>query len=313
MLAGAAGAEVSGIALARIAADGELHTAAVGCARFAPDGRRCAHPLSPHTRFRVASLSKLITAVTVLRLVEAGRLRLDAPLAALLGPGPATSAAGQRSPTVAELLAHTSSLRDAAEPVPAATPLSEWMALAPRFDLAHPPGTSFHYANLNYVMAGAVVEKVTGQRFDVVAEREVLTPAGVVAGYGWDGAGAARPWGTPVRRRAIDGEWAPSGPWIAQVDATPEAPAVPADYVPGTRPQAFSPHGGLRISAADLARLLRAVLRGHGAAPPLLSPSSLAMLVGASGPAAAGSAGPCLLYTSPSPRDRTRSRMPSSA
>jgi CubicO group peptidase (beta-lactamase class C family) len=289
--AGSAGVEVAGIALARVARDGALHVKAVGCARFAADGRRCERALSPTTMVRVASISKLITALLIMRLSEAGRLSLDAVAADLLAAGPdAALADSLRHPafpearvTVAQLLSHMSSLRDGeGYSLPAPATLATLMQIPGRFDLAHAPGTYFSYANINYVVLGAVVEALSRERFDVVARRELLTPVGVTAGYGWASAGpaAAARAGTLVRRRTADEQWQPQGPWQVQVDGEPTGPEVPPGYVPSTSPQLFSPHGGLRISAADLALLLRAALAqgAHGSA--LLSREALALWVG---------------------------------
>lgn len=295
---GAAGVEVAGIALARITADGGIHTAAVGCARFAADGRRCAQPLSPRTTVRVASISKLVTSLVTMRLLEAGHLALTTSAAERLGAAAAASAPRLTHPefpdaplTVAQLLAHTSSLRDAeAYSLPAPATLATLMALPGRFAPGQRPGSGFAYANINYVVLGAVIEATTGRHFDAVARSELLEPAGVVAGYGWSSAGAeaAAHSATPVRRRGADEVWHPRGPWIAQVDEVPRGPELPPMSAPGEHPQLSSPHGGLRISALELARLVRAVLAGPAGAPPLLSKETLALWLAP--PARAGAA-----------------------
>lgn len=283
--AGAAGVEVAGIALARITSDGTLHATAVGCARFASDGRRCAQPLSPNTFVRVASISKLVTSLVAMRLVQAGQLELTTSAAARLTD--ATSAPRLTHPefpgeplTVARLLSHTSSLRDGeVYSLPAPATLTTLMAMPGRFAAGRRPGSDFSYANINYVVLGAVIEATTGERFDEVARREVLEPAAVVGGYGWATAGpeAAAHSATPVRRRGADEIWHPRGPWIAQVDEAPSGPDVPVASAPGEHPQLSSPHGGLRISAIELARLLRATLVGRDGAPPLLAEPARAL------------------------------------
>lgn len=292
--AGAAGVEVAGVAVAHLDAAGRLRSAAVGCARFGVDGRTCVRPLVAETVLRVASMSKLVTALVVLRLVQAGRLALDADVGALLAGGDAPPARAPlrallRNPafpaariTVRQLLSHTSSLRDGeVYSLPPPATLAVLLAQPDRFSPRYSPGAYFHYANINYVVLGAVVEVVAGERFDRAAARLLLAPAGVLGGYGWASAGAAAVAlsGTPVRRRDAAERWLPGGPWLAQVDDPPVAVELPPDYVLGTCPQALSPHGGLRISAVELARLVRAALAGRAGAPPLLDPDSRRRLV----------------------------------
>jgi CubicO group peptidase (beta-lactamase class C family) len=268
---GSEGVEVAGIAVAYVAADGAPWSAAVGCARFEADGRTCSRDLTPETIVRVASISKLITAVGVMRLVETGRVDLDRDVVEYLG----VVGAPLRNPgfpdrpiTLRQLLSHTASLRDGAQYSIAHPGTLAMMLNAPdRFDLEHPPGTYFHYDNINYVVIGAVVERIAMERFDTFMSREVLRSAGVAAGYGWDALAEVerQRFGTLVRKRTIQGEvWDSSGPWIAQVDDAPSLSLLPPSYEPGLNPSLFSPHGGLRISAADLAALVRAVLRDNG-------------------------------------------------
>ncbi|MEZ4363853.1 MAG: serine hydrolase domain-containing protein [Kofleriaceae bacterium] len=283
---GAAGVELAGIAVSAIAADGSQRSAAVGCALFAEDGRRCQRELSADTLLRVASISKLVTAIATVKLATAGKLDLDADSSELLAPALGRSLRNPRfadhAITARQLLAHTSSLRDGSVySLPPPATLAQLLDQPDRFDGAHPPGAYFHYANINYVVLGAAIERVTGERFDVALQREVLTPAGVVAGYGWGSVGplAARRWGALYRRRGPDDDaWEPRGPWRAQVDALPLRAEPLPNAPPGAAPQFFSPHGGLRISAVDLARLLRAAVQDAPDRPALLSATARAAL-----------------------------------
>lgn len=272
--AGSEGAELAGIALARISASGAAWTAAVGCAHFAADGRHCARPLTADSLVRVASISKLITAIGVMRLVEAGQLDLDRDVSDYLGElldHPLRNPAfADRAITLRQLLSHTASLRD--DPAATGPPQGGLAALLDgpdRFDAAHPPDSYFHYDNLSYLIVGAVVERVTGERFDAYMSHAVLRPAGVVAGYGWatlDPAVYPRA-ATLYRKRDAAEVWDPAGPWIAQVDDAPAAVDIPPDWAPGALPALSSPHGGLRISAVGLAALIHAAIGGPAALP----------------------------------------------
>jgi CubicO group peptidase (beta-lactamase class C family) len=269
LVAGGAGVEIAGIAVAHIAADGTRSVAAAGCAHFDFGGRRCERALTPDTIVRVASISKMITAAAVLRLVEAGRLDLDRDVSDLLTgviTRPLRNPAFAQQPiTLRQLLSHTSSLRDGTQySIAAPGTLAKLLDAPDRFDPLHPPGAYFHYDNINYVVIGAVVEKTVGERFDTFMNREILRPAGVTASFGWAqlSSGELRRFGTLYRKRGVDEDvWQPDGPWIAQVDDPPIV-SSPERYAPGSNPSLSSPHGGLRISAADLAELVSSLLGG---------------------------------------------------
>lgn len=101
-------------------------------------------PATPHTRFRIGSVTKMFTAVSIMQLVEAGRLKLDAPLAAYLPDAPHASEV-----TIRQLLMHRSGIwnyGDAAFSNPhVAEPIApaEIVELARSHPLDNLPGTSF--------------------------------------------------------------------------------------------------------------------------------------------------------------------------
>jgi len=122
---------------------------------------------------RVASVSKLVTAIGVMRLVEDGRLSLDAEVAPMLG-----LAMPQRV-TLRMLLSHTSGLRDHEDryAIPLGETLAEVLADPRSWDPNHSAGSGyFTYSNLNFVVVGSLVERVTGERFDRFMHRSVLGP-----------------------------------------------------------------------------------------------------------------------------------------
>jgi CubicO group peptidase (beta-lactamase class C family) len=262
ILDGAAGAPLAGIAVAGVAADGTTWDAAVGCAQFLPDGRGCQRALTAASPMRVASISKLFTTVAVMQQVQRGALDLDADISRWLGLSLRNPAFPDVPLTLRALLTHTSSLRDGAiysAPPPAT--VASLLAEPGRFDLEHAPGAYFHYDNINFVVVGAILERATGMRFDQLMRTAIFAPAGVDAGQGWSGVSeAARArHATLYRRRTADEVWQPGGPWLPQVDEVAELPEVlPAAL--GENPFAWSPHGGLRISAVDLAALLRRLI-----------------------------------------------------
>lgn len=231
---------------------------------------------------RVASITKLVVAIGVLRLVEAGALDLDADVSEKLGwrlrhprfPGVPI--------TLKLLLSHRSGIADGIDYV---LPLDAEMrgALAdPKAWGEQAPGGYFRYANLNFPVVAAVMERATGERFDRLMDRLVLRPLGIAGCFQWDACDegvAARavvlvePDGTPIRDD--------------NRGAKPACSVTPArdgscDLVrwrAGANGAIFSPQGGLRISANGLAKVGR-LLAGGGAVDGvrLLSPQSFRAL-----------------------------------
>jgi len=132
------------------------------------------------TRFGLASMGKMFTAVAVLQLVQAGRVELDAPIGTYLKDYP--NAEFGRSVTVRELLTHTGGAGDFMSQLWAdnlahlRTP-ADYVALfgarAPEF----PPGSRFSYANYGYVVLGRIIEAVSGQAYDQYLQDHIFGPA----------------------------------------------------------------------------------------------------------------------------------------
>ncbi len=126
-------------------------------------------PVSPDTTFRLGSISKLVTAVAVMRFVEQGRVRLDAPIAEAL-PGRAEVSHLPPSVTIATLLNHTSGIAEHTE--------AELMSLVARGvtdadfaevfhrPLLHQPGAGWSYSNVPYRVLSWLVEHVSGKPFN---------------------------------------------------------------------------------------------------------------------------------------------------
>lgn len=167
-----AGGAVAGISLA-VARDGEV-VFARGWGLAALDPKTVA---AARTRYRIQSVSKLITAVAVLKLVEDGQLALGDPVTRWFPELPA-------GVTVAHLLTHTSGLAefwklDAYKQAPPARPADvvPLIAAAPA-DFA--PGTRFDYANSNFLVLGLIVERQSGRALADVLRDVVFQPAGMV-------------------------------------------------------------------------------------------------------------------------------------
>jgi CubicO group peptidase (beta-lactamase class C family) len=214
---------------------------------------------------RIASISKLVVALAVMRMVEESRLQLDRDVSDYLGWRLRNPAFPHRPITLRLLLSHRSSLRDGVDyAIPLGTTLEQALADPAAFDAEHPPGDHFRYSNLNFPIVAAVMERVADERFDRLMEQLVLEPLGLDACFNWTTCSDAaidravvltEPDGTAIRddlrgRRPDCPVLAPAGCDLA-------------GYVLGSNGALFSPQGGLRISVRDLATIGRMLLN-HG-------------------------------------------------
>src|SRR5690606_26401715 len=209
---------------------------------------------------RMASISKLVTAIGVMRLVEAGTLDLDADVGELLG-WPLRNPAYPDTPiTLRLLLSHRSSLTDAAGywQTPLGGEVRDILDDPRAWDDAHAPGTYFRYANLNFPLVAQAMERATGERFDRLMERLVLQPLGIEGCFNWascNEAAAARAVviyngaGEPAKDDDLKGHKP-----VCPVTPAQDGSCDLAQWRPGDNGALFSPQGGLRISANGLAR-----------------------------------------------------------
>jgi D-alanyl-D-alanine carboxypeptidase len=186
--------------------------ATVGWSGAAGPPRDGVTPLDGTTPFAIASVTKTFTAAIVLQLAEEGLIRLDAPVTDYL---PELKLA--KGVTVEQLLAHTSGIADLLAPMRDrlnADPLRAWTpaeVLAQIGPSQFKPGTDWGYSNTNYVIAGLLVERVTGATFADELQRRVTGPL--------DLAGTGFP--PPVARQNLLGvSWSSAFWTAAALDST---------------------------------------------------------------------------------------------
>jgi CubicO group peptidase (beta-lactamase class C family) len=216
---------------------------------------------------RVASISKLVTTIGVMRLVEAGKLDLDADVGEALGFPLRNPAFPDTAVTLRLLLSHRSSLTDAAGywQTPLGGRLADILGDPKAWDPEHAPGTYFRYTNLNFPVVAQVMERATGERFDKLMDRLVLRPLGIEGCFNWALCNDAA-----VARAVViyDGDGQPAKDDLH--GRRPDCPVNPAtdgscdlaQWRAGENGGLFSPQGGLRISMDGLARIGRMLLRG---------------------------------------------------
>jgi len=144
------------------------------------DGRR---PVPHDGRFRIGSVTKVFVSTVVLQLVGEGKVNLDAPVSRYL---PGALPDGQAI-TVRMLLQHTSGLYNYTGALPLDFPafegiryrqwaLPELVAISTAKPLDFAPGINWSYSNTNYIVAGMLIEKITGQPYGRAVEQRILRP-----------------------------------------------------------------------------------------------------------------------------------------
>ncbi|WP_433249847.1 serine hydrolase domain-containing protein [Streptosporangium sp. CA-135522] len=155
---------------------------------------RSKRPVPANARFRAGSVTKAFTAAVVLQLVAEGKLDLDQTVQHYL---PGLLPDGYRPVTVGQLLNHTSGLppADRSKGLPAEETadgftwiykrrFEHWtperiVALAVQDDMEFEPGTAQHYLDINYTVAGMLIEKVTGSSYERQVRDRILRPLGL--------------------------------------------------------------------------------------------------------------------------------------
>lgn len=215
-----------------IVADGQL----VHVGTFGVQDIESKQPVTRETLFRIASMTKAFTALTVLKLRDEGRLRLDAPAAEYVPEMQAWTYPTDDTPPVRvrDLLNHVSGFvtddpwGDRQTPMPEAD-FTQLLRAGIAFNTA--PGTRFEYSNLGYALLGRVVTNVSKQNYADTVTRTLLQPLGM-SSSGFDVLKS------PQERRAIGYRWE-DNTW------KPE---------PTLGPGVFGAMGGLQTSADDYAK-----------------------------------------------------------
>jgi serine beta-lactamase-like protein LACTB len=136
-------------------------------------------PARAGTVYRLASISKTVTAAAVMQLVERGTIQLDRPVQTYVPAFP------QNGPhiTVAHLLAHQSGIRDYRPGEFASTrhygSVAESLAIFARDPLVFAPGTGFLYSTWGYGVLGAAIEGASGTSYLDYVKRNIALPAGI--------------------------------------------------------------------------------------------------------------------------------------
>jgi CubicO group peptidase (beta-lactamase class C family) len=255
-------------------------------------------PVDHRTLFRIASISKLVTTIGVMKLVEEGKLNLDEDVSQLLGWKFRNPNFSDDVITLRHLLTHRSSLTDGPGMYwwDVGVDLKEVLVPGGKLYKANEywsrdkaPATWYQYVNFNFGVIATLMEKASGERFDRLMQRLVLTPLQMRGGFNPADFPAADVADIAVqyRKRRNEGSrevWDPKGPWVVQADdfaktGVSQPPNI-AQYVVGTNGTVFGPQGRLRVSVADLSQLMSMLLnQGKHRQLQFLKPETLALMV----------------------------------
>jgi CubicO group peptidase (beta-lactamase class C family) len=205
--------------------------------------------LSDQDIFRIASISKSFSATSIMQLVEAGKIHLDDDFGDLVGFKIRNPKFPDQKITLKMALSHTSSLNDSQGYLnldvinPDKNP--DWAKCYNDYL----PGSKFDYCNLNFNLIGTIIEKKSGERFDNYVKNHVLKPLGLYAGYCVDSLDSNR-------FVSLYEYHADTKSYSRSPTAYASRRAEIANYVMGYSTPIFSPTGGMKISATDLAKYM---------------------------------------------------------
>jgi len=147
---------------------------------YAGSTAKSSRVVNPQTTFRIASISKVVTAVTVLELVDQGLLQLDAPIVGRVADNIGLILADDRARniTVRQLLSHTSGISNFLKIFFDAGSYDQMSMLTEVLGqpLATEPGSAYKYSNVNFILLGKAIELVTGLSYQDAAKQLVLSP-----------------------------------------------------------------------------------------------------------------------------------------
>ena len=201
-------------------------------------------PLANDDIMRIASISKSFTATSLLQLVDKGIISLDDDVSNLIGFQIRNPHHPEIPITLRMVLSHTASIRDKEDylTLDHLNPAVYGDCVESYFE--YKPGEGYNYSNMGLNLAGTILEKVSGVRFDDYVRTNVIHKLGLYGGHNIDSLDANR---FAIIYANRDGEYVEStGAYKSRSEDMP-------NYVFGYSSPIFSPTGGVKISAHDLA------------------------------------------------------------
>jgi CubicO group peptidase (beta-lactamase class C family) len=205
--------------------------------------------------FRIASISKTFIATSIMQLVDAKKLNLEDDVSNVIGFRVRNPAYPDEIITIRHLLSHRSSIHDQSgyyklDVIDPNTNRS-WQKAYSKFS----PDSQFLYSNLNYNMLGAIIERISGKRFDRYVIDHILRPLGIEGGYDVSEIDSSR----FAQIYLYDTK---GSRYIRSKEAFQIKLNLDLGYVVGRNAPLLSPTGGMKITALDLARYMSMHLQG---------------------------------------------------
>lgn len=252
---------LSGISVAWLQGESRVSRAWAGWRTVGADHPVGSQAIEAGTLFRIASISKLALTLAMLRLHDAHVLDLDDDLAGTLKWNLRHPRHGATPITPRLLLTHRSGLLDTASlPLPDGDALRRTASATTSWG-AEAPGRYFRYSNFGYVMLATAMEAAARMPFDALMQRWLFDPLGMSCRYNPGSLSPAQreQLATLYRKPDRSAVWVPQFDRSADLPAT--APAGAAAQAIGENASVHSPHGGLRISMLDLARMTKLLMQ----------------------------------------------------
>lgn len=263
--------QIPGGAYALFKGKDTIAKSAIGMGQFGKD-------LNVDSKVRVASISKLSTAIALLTLSQDKKIDLDYDCSPHLGFTLRHPLFPESPITPRMLLSHTSGIRDGDNYMGVIGETLEGFFVkdgvqykdGEHWAKGATPLGGFCYSNLGMGVVAQIIENISGERFDKYVKRALFDVLNIDCGFNWSGISQKSVENsTPLYRRKNDGN-----EWIVQVDGdmlSKKRPTIFAqngksldDYKIGTNGLLFSPQGGLRASINDLVKIAQVLMGYHG-------------------------------------------------
>lgn len=227
-------------------------------------------PVDDSTKYRIASISKFFASIAMMQLYEQGKFDLDADVSRYLGFTFRNPKFPNDSISIRRILSHCAGLRDGDTYSDFLT--ASYSSPVPSIQQLFVPGGAYYsanmwsnnnsakinyftYSNANFGVAGSLVEKLSGERFDVYCRKHIFIPLGLTCSYNIQDLPNINDVATIYRKI--------NGVWTANYDSYSGIMPAPRDlssYILGSNGFIFAPQGGLRVSSLDLAKATLAIM-----------------------------------------------------
>jgi CubicO group peptidase (beta-lactamase class C family) len=224
------------------------------------------------TIFLMASISKIVTGIAVMKLIEDGKINsIEDDISGYLGYIVRNPKYPDIPVTIRHLMTHTSGINDEGVSYefirssysPNPPSMKELFSPGGKYYnpviwLNSPPGTTFEYSNFATILVGSIIGKVSGSRFDEYINKKILDPLGMRGGFTIQ---RVKNINKVAVIYSMDDNRIPYANAENYMGKKPKTIDL-SEYTPGTNPVFLGPHGGLRTRAKGLAKIMEVFIEG---------------------------------------------------